>query len=157
MILCFSNVLEGSVPGQYQFCLSQTYLNPPINIYTILYPINCVCWNNGDFGPEVFETALDKGMGILSLKAVAKTRVPKKDRPYPNMWYMPFEEEEEIDQALRFTLSKDITATVHGGDSLFMQKTLDFILNNKTIEAPDAEKINSMISGVEPIFYHPNA
>jgi predicted aldo/keto reductase-like oxidoreductase len=124
---------------------------------TILYPLNCVCWYNGDFGPKVFETARKKEMGILALKAVAKTRVPKEEQDYPNMWYKPYEKEDEIEQALRFTLSKDITSTVHGGDSLFMQKTLDFIAKNKSIEAPDDAKIAAMIAGVKPIFSHPES
>ncbi|MFC2116261.1 aldo/keto reductase [Bacteroidota bacterium] len=122
---------------------------------TILYPINCACWKNGDFGPKVYETAKQKDMGILALKAVAKTRVPREERSYPNMWYAPFEEEEEIENALKFTLSKDITATVHAGDSLFMQKTLDFVQKYKTIQAPDNEAINNMVEGVIPIFSHP--
>lgn len=122
---------------------------------TILYPINCVCWNTGNFGPAVFETARQKNMGILALKAVAKTRVPKEERPYPNMWYEPFAREDEIDQALRFTLSKDITATVHAGDSLYMKKTLEFIARNKKIKMPDESAISQMIKGVIPIFSHP--
>lgn len=122
---------------------------------SVLYPINCVCWNNGDFGPRVFQTARNKGMGVLALKAVAKTGVPYEERPYPNMWYLPFGEDEEIAQALKFTLSKDITATVHAGDSLFMKKTLAFIKEHRTIEAPDEEAINKMVNGVMPIFSHP--
>ncbi len=124
---------------------------------TILYPINCVCWNNGNFGPSVFETAHKKNMGILALKAVAKTRVPKEERPYPNMWYEPFSEDSEIEHALRFTLSKDITATVHAGDSLYMQKTLDFVSGNSVISAPDENVVNRMIDGIKPIFSHPPA
>jgi predicted aldo/keto reductase-like oxidoreductase len=122
---------------------------------SILYPINCVCWNNGNFGPLVFRTAREKGMGVLALKAVAKTSVAEEKRPFPNMWYEPFGEDEEIEKALSFTLSKDITATVHAGDSLFQKKTLDFVKNHKSIEAPDEETLNAMIEGIEPIFSHP--
>jgi aryl-alcohol dehydrogenase-like predicted oxidoreductase len=122
---------------------------------SILYPINCVCWENGDFGPRVFRTAREKGMGVLALKAVAKTSVAEEKRPFPNMWYEPFGEDEEIEKALSFTLSKDITATVHAGDSLFQKKTLDFVKNHKSIEAPDEETLNAMIEGIEPIFSHP--
>jgi len=122
---------------------------------SILYPINCVCWKNGNFGPKVFTAAREKGMGVLALKAVAKTRLPEGERPYPNMWYMPFGQDDEIEQALRFTLSKDITATVHAGDSLFMKKTLDFIKKHKSIVAPDEQALNKMTEGVVPIFSHP--
>jgi predicted aldo/keto reductase-like oxidoreductase len=123
---------------------------------SILYPINCVCWNNGNFGPQVFSTAREKGMGVLALKAVAKTRVAEEKRPYPNMWYLPFGEEDELEKALSFTLSKDITATVHAGDSLFQKITLDFVKNHKSIKAPEQKDLNAMIAGIEPIFRHPS-
>jgi len=122
---------------------------------SILYPINCVCWENGDFGPRVFRTAREKGMGVLALKAVAKTGLPKGVRPYPNMWYMPFGEDREIDLALSFTLSKDVTATVHAGDSLFQKKTLEFVRKHRSIEVPDGKAVEAMVRGVEPIFRHP--
>jgi predicted aldo/keto reductase-like oxidoreductase len=124
---------------------------------TILYPLNCVCWHNGDFGPQVYKTAKKKNMGILALKSVAKTRVSREEKPYPNMWYQPFEKEEEIANCLRFTLSKDITATVHAGDSIFMKKTLKFVHGTKEITAPDKKDIQAMIRDVEPIFSHSQA
>jgi aryl-alcohol dehydrogenase-like predicted oxidoreductase len=122
---------------------------------TILYPINSVCWYNGNFGPAVYETAVKKEMGILALKAVAKTRVPKKERAFPNMWYKPFEEEAEIDNCLRFTLAKNIAATVHAGDSLFMKKTLMFVNKNKEIVEPELKEVKQMVKGIKPIFSHP--
>ncbi len=124
---------------------------------TILYPINCVCWYNGNFGPKVFETAKSKDMGILAIKAIARNRVTNDEKSYPNLWYDPFEEDKQIENALQFTLSKDIAATVHAGDSVFMKKTLEFVEEHKKIKAPDQEQILSMIKDVKPIFSHPEA
>jgi predicted aldo/keto reductase-like oxidoreductase len=124
---------------------------------TILYPINCVCWHNGNFGPKVFETAKSKDMGILAIKAVARNRVSNDERSYPNMWYDPFEEDKQIEKALQFTLSKDIAGTVHAGDSIFMKKTLQFVEGRKEFSAPDQDEILSMIKDVKPIFSHPVA
>jgi len=121
----------------------------------ILYPINCVCWENGNFGPQVFNTAREKDMGVLAIKAVASNRVSREEKPYPNMWYKPFERDAEIAKALQYTLSKDITATVHAGDSIFMKKTLEFVKKNSRIEKPDMAEIHKMIEGIKPIFSHP--
>ncbi len=124
---------------------------------TILYPINCVCWHNGNFGPKVFEVAKQKGMGISALKAVAKMRVPKnQEKDYPNMWYVPFEEQAQIDQSLRFTLSKELAATVHAGDVRFFSKTIEFVRSHKEILPPDEKMIQAMVQGVDPIFTHPS-
>ena len=123
----------------------------------ILYPINCVCWHNGNFGPKVFETARDKNMGVLAIKAVAKTHVSEEDAPYPNMWYRPFEKDEDIATALRFTLSKDLTATVHAGDVKFLKKTLDIVSMVEKFDPPDDSEIKKMVHGISPIFEHPES
>jgi hypothetical protein len=103
------------------------------------------------------EKARSKKMGIMAIKSVAKTRVAREEKPYPNMWYKPYEEEKQIENCLRFTLSKDITGTVHAGDSLFMKKTLKFVHGTKKITAPDQAEITALIDKVEPIFSHPGA
>ena len=124
---------------------------------TILYPINCVCWHNGNFGPKVYETARSKDMGIMAIKAVARNRVSNDQKIYPNLWYEPYEEDNQIEKALQFTLSLDIAGTVHAGDSVFMKKTLEFVEEHKKIKEPDQEQIMSMIKDVKPIFSHPEA
>jgi predicted aldo/keto reductase-like oxidoreductase len=122
---------------------------------SILYPINCVCWYNGDFGPRVVETARKKNMGIMAIKAIAKTRLAGDEKSYPNLWYHPYEEDELIEKSLQFTLSKDITGTVHAGDSIFMKKTLQVIEGSKEFTAPDKKDIMAMIKDIKPIFNHP--
>lgn len=119
---------------------------------TILYPVNCVCWLNGNFGPSVLKTAREKNLGVLAIKAIAREPRGNDPAPYPNMWYKPFEKDEDIINALRFTLSKDITATVHAGDIKFMQKTLDMVRSAVEILPPEAGKIEAMVEGVKPIF-----
>ena len=42
---------------------------------TVLYPINWVCWHQGNFGPAVLKRAQDKGMGVLALKALGWLQV----------------------------------------------------------------------------------
>ena len=122
---------------------------------SILYPINCVCWHNGNFGPAVLEKARSKNMGIMAIKAIAKNRVSRDQKPYPNMWYAPYEDDKHIEECLRFTLSKDITGTVHAGDSIFMKKTLQFVHDNKKIKKADEAEIAAIIKDVAPIFKHP--
>lgn len=123
---------------------------------TILYPFNCVCWHNGNFGPKVFETSKQRNMGISALKAVAKRRTSDNEkRDYPNMWYLPFEEEKEIENSLRFTLSKDLASTVHAGDVKFFSKTIEFVSSHKKIPEPDEKELKKIIAGIEPIFKHP--
>jgi len=124
---------------------------------SILYPINCVCWYNGDFGPRVLKKARKNNMGIMAIKAIAKNRLSGDEKSYPNLWYHPYEEDDLIEKSLQFTLSQDITGTVHAGDSIFMKKTLQVIEGKKEFKAPDKDEILSMIKDIKPIFSHPEA
>ena len=60
---------------------------------TILFPVNYVTWNAGNFGPQVLEKAHQKNMGILALKAMAKGPWPKgvENKEYPKCWYEPLD------------------------------------------------------------------
>ncbi|MEM2936841.1 MAG: aldo/keto reductase, partial [Candidatus Bathyarchaeia archaeon] len=80
---------------------------------SVLFPINWVCWHQGNFGPRVLEEAKEKGVAILALKALAKRRWREgEERKWSKCWYAPVDTPEEASLALRFTLSLPITAAV---------------------------------------------
>ncbi len=94
---------------------------------TILFPINFVCWHQGGFGPEAVEMAASKDMGILAIKSMALTRIPEgQDRPYERLWYIPVEDDATARKAVKFTLSKQVTAAIPPGDPAFFRKALTF-------------------------------
>ena len=86
---------------------------------SILFPVNWVVWNVGDFGPAVVKAAHEKGMAILALKSLAKRRWRDGEREtrkdLKKVWYHPVESYEEAELALRFTLSRPVTAAVSPG------------------------------------------
>jgi len=80
---------------------------------SVLFPVNYVCYGQGNFGPQIIAKAKEKGVARLALKALAKTRVPKgQKRPCAKCWYVPVEGRTEAEQALRFTLSQPITGNL---------------------------------------------
>jgi len=80
---------------------------------SILFPINFACWHQGNFGPRVLDKALQRGTGVLSIKALAKGPWAEGEtRKWPKCWYKPIDDINEAAAALRFTLSKPVTATV---------------------------------------------
>jgi aryl-alcohol dehydrogenase-like predicted oxidoreductase len=83
---------------------------------TILYPINWVCWHQGGFGARTLSGARERGMGILALKTMAKRRWKEgEERRWSKTWYSPVDTYEEAELAVRFTLSKPITAGTSPG------------------------------------------
>jgi len=83
---------------------------------SILFPFNWACWHKGKFGPKVLETAQEKGVARLALKALAKRKWKEgEERRWSKAWYSPVDTFEEASLAMRFTLSKPITAAVSPG------------------------------------------
>jgi predicted aldo/keto reductase-like oxidoreductase len=122
---------------------------------SILFPINFVCWNAGNFGPQVFEEAEKRGMGILALKAMALTPLEKDEQKFDkNVWYRPIQDEEIMKMALKFTLSKNITAAVPPGKNTLFLKALEFMNDYKPISEQETAKLLSMAKSTKPIFMH---
>jgi aryl-alcohol dehydrogenase-like predicted oxidoreductase len=128
---------------------------------TILFPINFVLFSQANFGPQVLERARRKGMGILALKAMAKTTWPKamkeSQQPNPKCWYQPAALPEEAALGLRWTLSKPITAAVPPGDEKYFHLAMDVAQSFKPIKPDEERLLMERATGVEPIFHLGNA
>ena len=122
---------------------------------SILFPINFVCWNAGNFGPQVFAEAEKRGMGILALKAMALTPLeqdePKFDK---NVWYRPIQDEEIMKMALKYTLSKNITAAVPPGKNTLFLKALEFMNDYQPINEKETTELLALAKATKPIFMH---
>jgi aryl-alcohol dehydrogenase-like predicted oxidoreductase len=122
---------------------------------SVLFPLNCVCYHKSNFGPAVVKAANGRGMGVLSLKAMAR-------RPWPegvhhdqaNCWYQPFTDPENVDLAIRFALSEPLTAVVPPGDVGRLAAAIE--VGERFIPLADAEreKVRLMCADEIPIFPH---
>ncbi|MGM0531097.1 MAG: aldo/keto reductase [Bacteroidota bacterium] len=120
---------------------------------TVLFPLNFVCWYQGNFGPKAYEKAKEKNMGILAIKSMAKTRLEDgQDKLYKNIWYMPLENTSLSDKALRFTLSKDITAAVSPGDSKFLFRAIEHAGNYAELTEKEDKELQDIAKVTDPIF-----
>lgn len=128
---------------------------------TILFPFNFVLFSQANFGPQVLERARQKGMGVLALKAMAKTSWPEtmkeSDRPQPKCWYQPASLPEEASLALRWTLSKPITAAVPPGDEKYFRLALDVAQKFEPLREEEEKTLMARAVGVEPLFRLGNA
>jgi aryl-alcohol dehydrogenase-like predicted oxidoreductase len=126
------------------------------NFDTILFPVNWVLFTQADFGPKILKRAQEKQMGILALKAMAKTVWPtdqKKDHPEPKCWYRPAEFPDEASLGLRWTLSHPITAAIPPGDEKYFRLAMDVAQNYKPLEPHEEQALLGGGHGVEPIFH----
>ncbi len=125
------------------------------NFDSVLFPINFASWNTGDFGPQVYAEAEKRGMGILALKAMALTRLKEgEEKYYKNVWYRPILDEEVMKMALKFTLSKNITAAIPPGKNTLFLKALEFMNQYESITSEETRRLEALAKDTEPIFRH---
>jgi aryl-alcohol dehydrogenase-like predicted oxidoreductase len=93
---------------------------------SILFPVNFVCCERGNFGPQVLKRARELGVARLAIKAMAHGPWKKNEkRIYPNCWYRPIDDRQLARQALRYTLSRSVTAAIPPGDIRLFSMALD--------------------------------
>lgn len=80
---------------------------------TVLLPVNCVlnahAQLENDYEP-VLALAERKKTGVIAIKSIAKGPWPSNHKSY-NTWYEPFTTQNDIDKAVWFTLSQNVTTT----------------------------------------------
>ena len=123
---------------------------------TVLFPVNFVLFSQANFGPQILKRAQEKGMGILALKAMAKTvwaADQKQNHPQPNCWYQPAAYPGEASLGLRWTLGHPITAALPPGDERYFRLAMDVAQNYEPLEKHEEESLMARATGVEPIFH----
>jgi aryl-alcohol dehydrogenase-like predicted oxidoreductase len=119
---------------------------------SILFPVNFICYARGNFGPQVIAKAKEMNVARLAIKAMAHGPWRKAEkRKYPNCWYRPIEDRELARQALRFTLSEGVTATVPPGDERLFRMALDLASDLTPLEADEREALLASTRGLKPL------
>lgn len=122
---------------------------------SILFPVNYACWHKGNFGPQVLEKARERGAAILALKSMAKGPWAENAEKIPKCWYEPLTKEEEILQALKFTLSHPVTAAIPPGNEDLFFKAIDLIDQFEPISQAEADILKEKAMAGKPIFQYP--
>jgi aryl-alcohol dehydrogenase-like predicted oxidoreductase len=119
---------------------------------SILFPVNFVCCERGNFGPQVIARARELGVARLAIKAMAHGPWRKNEkRKYPNCWYRPIDDRELARQALRFTLSEDVTAAVPPGDIRLFRMALDFACDLPPLTGKERAKLLAGAGRLRPL------
>jgi len=114
------------------------------DLETVMFPYNYTL--AGKDGPEydydaVLEKAHEEGLGTLCIKAFAKGPWPEDldegDRPY-HTWYEPYDDPEELEECLRFALSRGMTSIPSAGDPELVPAILEAAKRYEPLD--DAER-----------------
>lgn len=122
---------------------------------SILFPVNFVCWFQGDFGPAVLEEAKKTDKGILALKGHAfKRRLEGETIPYDKIWYHPIPENADrmAELAFKFTYSQGITSAIPPGQPLFWPRAFEIAAGVQPITETELAELKKMAKDEPPIF-----
>jgi len=123
---------------------------------TVMVPINAGSMilprPENDFR-SLLKITVDRNVGVIAIKAIARRRwlAPQKY----HTWYEPFEEQEDIDKSLWFTLSQDGVATYSMACELTLwPKIISAAQRFKKLNEREQEEIIQYFAkrGVKPLF-----
>ncbi len=121
---------------------------------SVLFPINFVCMSQGNFGPRVLRKAQEKNVARLALKAMAYTPWPQGvEHTAPKCWYRPVEDLALAREALRYTLSQDITAAIPPGDERYYYAALDAAAAFAPLSEKEQAALLARAEGLTPLFH----
>jgi aryl-alcohol dehydrogenase-like predicted oxidoreductase len=94
---------------------------------TIMFPVSASIFRNPEYrrdAEELLETANAKGVGIQTIKMIARGGWGDRARECTT-WYDPYREQEDIDRALWWVLSQPMHTAPSAGDVTLLPKVLD--------------------------------
>ncbi len=126
---------------------------------SVLYPLNVVMFERGEFGPALVDAANERGMGILALKAIARTHVPEGvDKPYDKCWYTPEDRPGVAHLMLRYTLNlPGVAAALPPGDPGLYKMAVGFADELGPLSDTELTRLKDAVAGTEPLFPLQNA
>jgi hypothetical protein len=90
-------------------------------------------------------------------KTVWPASTPQDQRPNPKEWYQPCSVPDEAALALRWTLSRPITAAIPPGDERYFPLAMYVAQHFQPLHPHEEKLLMARAAGVKPIFPHTHA
>lgn len=120
---------------------------------SILFPVNWVNIINSGFGPKIINKAKEKEMGILAIKAMAKTSLEEGVvNKYPKGWYEAIDDKELAILACRYTLSQPVTAAIPPGDIEHFRWAIEAARDFKPVTEEEINVLKEKCKGIKSLF-----
>jgi aryl-alcohol dehydrogenase-like predicted oxidoreductase len=121
---------------------------------SVMFPLNFVQLANPEYrqyAEELIAACTAKNVGILLIKTI--TKAPWGERTHTaTTWYEPFEAQDEIQKAVNFSLSYDVTGLCTAGDTRILPLVLKACENFTRLSAPEIEAMIESGKQHEPLF-----
>jgi len=120
---------------------------------SVMFPVNFILFQEGNFGPQILAHAKKKGIARIALKAMARSPWPDRNHEaWRKCWYQPLDDPEMAERSVRFTLSEDITAAIPPGEDELFRMALSFAERFRPLSPRERESLLSQARGIPPLF-----
>jgi len=120
---------------------------------SVMFPLNFVLVQEGNFGPQILDKAKAKGVTRIALKALAYTTWPSRQHDrWRKCWYEPIENPALAEKAFRFTLTEDVTAAIPPGEEVLFRMALGFAEHFRPLDNKERQELLAQARGVQPLF-----
>jgi aryl-alcohol dehydrogenase-like predicted oxidoreductase len=121
---------------------------------SILFPLNFVQMAIPEYrkhAEELIATCKSRDVGTMIIKSI--TKAPWGERPHTaTTWYEPFDQMNEIQRAVNYALSHDITGLCTAGDTHIFPMMLKACENFKPLSIEEREAMVNTASQFAPLF-----
>lgn len=121
---------------------------------SVMFPLNFVQMANPEFrkhAEELIATCKAKDVGLLIIKSV--TKAPWGERQHTaTTWYEPFDKSAEIQRAVNFVLSQDVTGLCTAGDTRVLPLVIQACENFSRLSQDEMEEMIKSGGQFEPLF-----
>jgi len=121
---------------------------------SVLFPLNFVQMAIPEFrknADELISVCKAKDVGTMIIKTI--TKAPWGERPHTaNTWYEPFDQMDEIQRAVNFGLSYEVTGLCTAGDTRILPMVLQACNNFTPMNEAQREEMIKSAKQFEPLF-----
>lgn len=121
---------------------------------SVMFPLNFIQMASPEFrkhAEELIATCKAKDVGLLIIKSV--TKAPWGERQHTaTTWYEPFDKSEEIQRAVNFVLSQDVTGLCTAGDTRVLPLVIQACENFSRLSKDEVEEMIKSGGQFEPLF-----
>ena len=120
---------------------------------TIMFPINFIEFFQMDFGKNILESAKEQNMGVIAIKGMCGGSWPRGAQRTRDNWYNALEKDDEINMAMRFTLSQEpVTTAIPPGFLDLFYKAIPVGKSYSKITEPEIQKLQEMAKSAPSVF-----
>jgi aryl-alcohol dehydrogenase-like predicted oxidoreductase len=121
---------------------------------TVLFPLNYLSLERNGFGRDVLAAAGARGMGILAIKSMARTKVGEgADRRYEKCWYVPEDRPGTAQLQLRYTLSlPGVAAAIPPGEPELFELALEAPRLVEPLSEEETARLRADTAQFEPLW-----